>query len=486
MLVKYSEMKKILLVAASLLISICTFAKLEVKQPYSSGMVLQQNSECLIKGHANPGAHINVITSWNNGSYGVKTGKDGVWETYITTPEASYTPYTIRISGEGTSLNITNVLIGEVWIASGQSNMEMPVRGFAGCPVEGSADVISSPSQKNKIRYFNIATHPSYVPLDDLQEFSGWLDVESGTVGDMSATAYFFAAKIQPMLDVPVGIISLPRGGASVESWLPREILEAWGDDLSEEALQKQNEWSRSFVMYNGMQRPAKGYTAKGFIWYQGCSNVGMEDQFVQRMTTLIHQWRDIDWNDPDRRMPFYMCEIAPYNYPGGQQGHGAALRQAQHEVAAAVENCECIVTNDLIYPYEINNIHPSQKKAVGERLAYLALNRDYGFDKIACYSPEGVKATMNERFSNMVAVEVTNCANGISRNIGIEALELVDAEGNIVPATSANCFGGMLLISCPEGFKPAEVRYGWGDFKPGNLKNVEGLPFTPFCLKIQ
>ncbi|MCQ2181925.1 MAG: sialate O-acetylesterase [Bacteroidales bacterium] len=479
-------MRRIIFIAAAMLAAVSAHAKLEIKEPYSDGMVLQQKTECLIKGHSNPGAHVKVITSWNNASYGAKADKNGVWKVYVSTPEASYDAYSIHVSGEGSTLDIHNVLIGEVWIASGQSNMEMPIKGFANCPVEGSADVISSPSQKDRIRYFSVATHPSYEPLYDFAEYSGWLDVDSSTVGDMSATAYFFAAKIQPMLDVPIGVLIFPRGGASVESWLPKETLAAWGDDLSEEALQKQNEWSRSYVMYNGMQIPAQEYTAKGFIWYQGCSNVGMEDRFVFRMTELIRQWRNVDWKDTDNKMPFYMCEIAPYNYPGDQQGHGALLRQAQHELARALENCECIVTNDLVYPYEINNIHPSRKKAVGERLAFLALNRDYGFDKIACYSPEAVNATVNPQFGKMIAVEMENCENGINRNMDIEGLEIVTSDGTVIPVKEASCFGGRLIIRYPEDIVPAEVRYGWGDFKPGNLQNVEGLPFTPFCIKIK
>ena len=490
-------MKKSALFVLALLISLGASAKLTIKQPCSDGMVLQQKAECVVWGHATPGASVSVRTSWDGRSYSARTDSKGTWKTYIKTPAASYQKHTIKVSGDGGSLTINNVLVGEVWLASGQSNMEMPINGFDSCPVEGAADVISGPSLKDKVRMIYINIYQPLEPQDDVHETNGWRDAISEYVGDMSATAFFFARKVQAALDVPVGIISFPRGGAAVESWLPKETLAAWGDDVSEAAINAQVEWSRSYVNYNGMQHPIQGYTAKGFIWYQGCTNVGRAEQFEKRMTELIRQWREVDWGDTARKMPFYMCEIAPYQYTGSQYGQSAALRQAQHETAKHVENCEIIVTNDLVYSYEKTNIHPSQKRQVGERLAYLALNRDYGFSKVACYSPEAVKATRLESSisqwypmagSSMVMVEIANCPHGINRLVEIEGLEVRTDDGMFEPITEAyfDTQHNALLINCGNVYNPTEIRYGWGDFKPGNLKSVEGLPFAPFKLKVQ
>lgn len=490
-------MKRSALIVFALLASLAASAKITVKQPCSDGMVLQQKAECAVWGHANPGATVSVKTSWDGRSYSVKTDSKGIWKASVKTPAASYKKYSIKVSGDGSSLTINDVLVGEVWLASGQSNMEMPINGFDNCPVEGAADVISGPSLKDKVRMITIKIYQPLEPIDDVHETDGWLDAVSENVGGMSATAFFFARKVQEALDVPVGIVTFPRGGAAVESWLPKETLAAWGDDVSVEAVNAQNEWSRSYVNYNGMQHPIQGYTAKGFIWYQGCTNVGRAEQFEPRMTELIRQWREVDWGDTARKMPFYMCEIAPYQYDGGQYGQAAALRQAQHETAKHVENCEIIVTNDLVYSYEKTNIHPSQKRQVGERLAYLALNRDYGFSKIACYAPEAVKATNMKASpsqwypmagSSMVMVEIANCPHGINRLSEIEGLEVRAANGVFVPITEAyfDTMHSALLINCGKIYNPTEIRYGWGDFKPGNLKSVEGLPFAPFNLKIQ
>lgn len=487
-------MKKSAFIALALLVSLSASAKLTVKQPCSDGMVLQQKADCLVWGHATPGASVTVSTSWNGRSYSAKTDSKGTWKTYVKTPTASYNKYSIKVNGDGGSLTISDVLVGEVWLASGQSNMEMPINGFDSCPVEGAADVISGPSLKDKVRMITVKIYQPFEPIDDVHETDGWQDAVSDYVGGMSATAFFFARKVQAALDVPVGIVAFPRGGAAVESWLPKETLAAWGDDVSEAAINAQTEWTRSYVIYNGMQHPIQGYTAKGFIWYQGCTNVGRAEQFEPRMTELIRQWREVDWGDTARKMPFYMCEIAPYQYTGDQYEQAAALRQAQHDVAKHVENCEIIVTNDLAYSYEKTNIHPSQKRQVGERLAYLALNRDYGFSKIACYAPEAVKATRpeaNGRFpmaGSMIMVEVENCPHGISRQAEIEGLEVRAADGVFVPVTEARFDTGrnVLIVNCGNIYNPTEIRYGWGDFKPGNLKSVEGLPFAPFDLKVQ
>lgn len=485
-------MKKSLFIALALLLCISASARLSVKQPCSDGMVLQQNTECMVWGHASAGASVSVTTSWNGRSYNAKTDSKGVWKVYVKTPAASYNNYSIKVSGDGSSLTISNVLIGEVWLASGQSNMEMPIRGFGNCPVEGAAEAIASPSLKDKVRMLYVKIYQPDEPIEDVHETDGWLDADANTIPDMSATAFFFARKLNEMLDVPVGILSFPRGGAAVESWLPKETLAAWGDDVSPEKINSYTEWTVPYRMYNGMQKPVQGYTAKGFIWYQGCTNVGEDAKFVTRMTELIRQWRS-DFGDNGSRLPFYMCEIAPYTYTGVQSGTAALLREAQHEVARTVDNCAIIVTNDLVYSYEKKNIHPCQKQPVGERLAYLALNRDYGFKRIACTYPEAVRAYRPQprqgfQMGSQIWVEFKNCPNGVSREYEIDGLEIVAKDGTVVPVTEARFQPEIqtLFINCSEIDQPVEVRYGWGDFKPGNLKSVEGLPFTPFRVNVQ
>lgn len=471
-------MKRIIIAAALLLAFLSAFGKLSVKEPCSDGMVLQQKTQAAVWGHATPGMVVKVKTSWDGETYQAVTDFKGVWKINVATPEASYEKYEITVKGDGGTLTIKNVLIGEVWIASGQSNMEMPVRGYFNCPVEGASELIANIKLKDKVRMFSVSQDQSDEPLDDVRKSSGWVDADSRGVLWMSATAFFFARQVQAVLDVPVGIVAFPYGGTRVESWLPKEILEEYGEPL--ERIE-QNHYHNPFRMYNSMQRPMQGYTAKGFIWYQGCSNVGHDDVFVERMSRLIQRWRE-DWGDTNASMPFYQCEIAPYR---GYGGSAPAFRKAQHDCAASIPNGGIVVTNDLAYPYEFDQIHPCQKKQVGERLAYLALNRDYGYWNIACYSPEATEARIKD---GGICVYLSNTPNGLDRWNGIEGLEICGEDGVFYPVSFAafHWEEHFLYVQSDDVPNPVEVRYGWGDFVPGNLHSVEGLPVSPFDFKLQ
>lgn len=501
--------------AALLLATLPSLAELKVKQPCSDGMVLQQNTQATLWGHADAGASVTVCPSWTKTKYKVSASDQGVWQVKVSTPAASYTNYSVKVSCGKESITINDVLIGEVWFAGGQSNMQMPVRGFWNCPTEGYMDVLCQGPAHDKVRMYTEPTAATYTVESDGK--GHWAKADCETVSNMSATAYFFATMMNKMLDVPVGIVAAPYGGTRVESWLPEATVASYGtENLSREAIEAMQGWTRPFMMYNAMICPLKGYTVKGFIWYQGCSNVGKHEQFTPRMVELIRQWRE-DFGDKGSKLPFYMCEIAPYMYdennPEGTAG--ALLRKAQHDVADIVDNCECIVTNDLVYPYETRNIHPCQKKPVGERLAQMALNRDYGFSDIYCKYPKATKVFVEPSAPGMLYIEVENCPEGIGRMELIEALDIrkgscsawskvkniqfeVDKKrvcielGKVEGLPEASAVSEASTVSGASTGSGAskvcdgaqwEVRYGWADFRPGNLFNNQGLPFTPFYL---
>ena len=352
--------------------------------------------------------------------------------------------------------------------------------------MENALEYISGPAATEKIRMFTVPIKQSYEPLTEVD--AKWQGAESSTIPDMSATAYFFARKLNETLDVPVGIVSCAYGGARIESWTPKEILETYPDeDLSREAIEAQVHYVRPYLAYNAMLNPVKGYTVKGFIWYQGCSNVGKHDQFVERMNNMVLHWRE-EWDDADAELPFYMVEIAPYRYkPVPEVSYSSMLREAQHEAAAAIPNCGIVVTNDLVDSFEMDNIHPMRKKEVGDRLAYLALNRNYGFSRVACDSPEAIRCIRMQN-SNELGVELTNTPNGLSRWMEIKGLEVAGSEGVFYPVTYAYFESNPRVLRVRSEFvhDPCEVRYGWGDFNPGNLKNTEGLPVAPFWVKLE
>ncbi|MBQ0086798.1 MAG: sialate O-acetylesterase [Bacteroidales bacterium] len=479
---------KLFLTLAAVAVCIPAFAGLSPKYPCSDGMVLQQRSSALVWGHGDAGKTVKVTTSWDGATYLATADESGVWRVYVNTPAASYTNHRIEVRSDSEEYVIKDVLVGEVWVASGQSNMEMPLRGFYNCPVENANYVMANPAGADNVRMFTVGIDPQFEPVSEVAETNGWEQAAPGQVAEMSATAYFFAEQLNRTLDVPVGILALPRGGARVESWLPRATVESYGtEDCSEEGQMKQVECVRAYVMYNGMEQPVKGYTARGFIWYQGCSNVGKHDEFVPRMTELVRQWRE-DWGDSENKMPFYQVEIAPFAYGGGQRGISAALRAAQHTVAKNIPNGGIVCTNDLVLPYEFDNIHPCKKQPVGQRLAYLALHRDYGFERIACYSPEAVGVSCDANDSSVLLVQLANCPEGIDRQHGIEGLEVAGQDGVFHPVEDAfmSWSDGNLRVSSPDVPNPVTVRYGWDDFCPGNLHGSDGLPLVPFCLKVE
>ena len=480
-------MKRLITVLASMLcLCMVSQAKLALSSLCSDGMVLQQNTEAVIWGTSGAGAQVMVTPTWNGKTYRCKADAEGRWSVKVDTPSASYKAYEITVKGDGSSLKIHDVLVGEVWLASGQSNMEMPMKGFYNSPIENSLEYICAPAAKEKIRMFTVPIKQSYEPLTEVD--AKWEGAEPATVPDMSATAFFFAHKLNQMLDIPIGIVSCAYGGARIESWTPKEILETYPDENLDKAhIESMGHYLRPYLAYNAMLYPVMGYTIKGFIWYQGCSNVGKHDQFLERMTNMVNHWREC-WNDPQAELPFYMVELAPYiDNPGADRPYFALLRQAQHETAHSIPNCGIIVTNDLVEEYERDNIHPAKKKEVGDRLALLALNRDYGFSSLPCYSPEAVRCFRIDGTKDM-GVELTNCRNGLDRWRGVEGLEVAGSDGIFYPTTDAylEWDGKTLRLNSVFVQDPCYVRYGWGDFKPGNMKNAEGLPVAPFNLKIE
>ena len=475
-------MRRILTLVAALLVSMTAFAKLELRQPCSDGMVLQQRTAALVWGKADPGCRVTVAPSWSRHKYAARADADGNWEVAVQTPAASYEPHTLKISAGRERLVIRDVLVGEVWFASGQSNMEMPIRGFYGCPVEGAADVLTAAPLRERVRMFKVPRARSYEPLAEVE--GEWWRADATTVAEMSATAFFFARKLNEALDVPVGILFSAYGGSKVESWLPQEVVRTYPDvpvdSAAVEALPY--EYFSPYMMYNAMVNPVKGYTVKGFIWYQGCSNVGAEAVYAERLRKLVSVWR-ADWGDADARLPFYQVEIAPYRY--GDPLEGARLRQAQHDAAKQMANGGIVVTNDLVRSFEIDQIHPARKREVGERLAYLALHRDYGLERVACQSPEAVRAYLAPEgpFAQpgTVCVELADCPDGLDRSLEIEGLEIAGADGVFYPVREVRMFGNTMYVRSESVPQPRTVRYGWGSFKPGNLHAISGLPLVPF-----
>lgn len=467
-----------------------TEAKVVLPDLVSDNMVLQQQTDATIWGKATPGATIEVKGSWTDGAVKTAVLKDSTWQLKIATPEASFEPQTIVITeqsgSQNSSVTLSNVLIGEVWYAGGQSNMEMPLAGFGNCPIGDAATEIATAGEwAGKIR---MATVPKTGATTPQEWVSGckWQVPSPASAKNMSATAWFFAQMMERVLQVPVGILQVTWGGSSVEGWTPRGILETYKDiDLDKELQRGWNgrwwEYYTPLIMYNAMLHPVRHYTIRGFIWYQGESNVGKETYF-ERMKTMVSVFRR-EFGDDAARLPFYLSEIAPWaGY--GPYDSAPELRDAQHRIGDTVGNAGCICINDLVEPYEARQIHPHEKRQVGYRLAWMALNKTYGLKDINTDYPEFDHYTVA---SDTVRLFFRHADNGFSRMDDIHGFEIAGADGKAFPAQAVVKENDLsVYVFSKDVAVPREVRYGYRAFKPGNLRSTYGLPVVPFRTAIR
>ena len=319
-------MKRILLTLAALGTALTMQAKVVLPGIFGDNMVLQQQSEAQFWGKAAPGKKVTIRPSWSTQGITANVGKDGRWRAAVPTPEAGG-PYTIELS-DGERLTLRDVLIGEVWLCSGQSNMEMPVHGFPNQPVEGSAEAIIRARAATPIRLCTVKRSTARTPQEECA--AQWLKHTPEAVAGTSATAYYFARYLQSVLDVPVGVIVTCWGGTPVEAWMDRETMSGFKEfDLSflDNPDQIDRPQYKPCGLYNGMIAPLVPYTVKGFLWYQGESNRPNPTQYRALMPAFVKMLRE-RWAQGE--LPFYYVQIAPYRYDGPNAISGALLREAQ------------------------------------------------------------------------------------------------------------------------------------------------------------
>ena len=477
-------MKKFLLTAFVAVAMASAQAKVTLPYVMGNNMILQQQTEARLWGKTTA-KEVKVTTSWDNEVYTAKASKNGDFIVKVKTPKASYTPLSITFD-DGDRLTLSNILAGEVWVCAGQSNMEMPVKGFGNCPVEGYNDAVVTANEYKGVHYVKI---PSVMRVEPQwnSEPTEWKEVSPQTVGEASATGYFFAQVLNKTLDVPIGLIMANKGGTRVESWLTKENLKKYTKEPTDSAgiVAFKPEWDyhRAMLWGNGTFNPILNYTVRGIIYYQGCSNVGDPgDQYSERMKILVDQWRG---QFGLGEIPFYFVEIAPYHYDNVNADNGARLREQQYKAAQIIPNSGLVCTNDLVYPYEPAQIHPAQKKPVGQRLAYLALNKTYGLTAVGCMSPSFKDMRVT---GDIVDIHLANDLGAISRFEDIQGFELAGEDRVFHPAKAEHFWqpgGGYwdetIRLTSPEVKKPVAIRYCFKNFQIGNLKNAAGLPLFPF-----
>lgn len=443
------------------------YAEIKLPAIFGDHMVLQQQSDAAIWGKATANKTVKVTTSWNNKSYSVKSDADGNWKTKVQTPSAGG-PFSISIS-DGKTLTLNNILIGEVWVCSGQSNMQMPMKGYYNQPILGANEAIAT-SKNGEIRLFTVERDKN---LEKQYDFKGeWLECKPASVVDFSATAYFFGKMIQEALDVPVGLICSSWGGTRIEPWMSETGIKNfdWVKQPDKNMTGDYNQQTPT-VLFNAMISPMVGYGIRGAIWYQGESNRNEPKEYQKLMPGLAENWR-AEWGIGD--FPFYYVQIAPYNY--GQGGlNSAFIREAQLKAVNGTTNFGMACVMDTGEEF---CIHPAKKEAAGERLAFLALANTYGQQGIEYSGP--ILKEMNVEGS-VVKLTFDHAKNGLTTfGKPLEHFTIAGENQRFVPATAAITRQGITVFS-PQVEKPVAVRYAFDDFVVGELFNTEGLPASSF-----
>nr|WP_315422899.1 sialate O-acetylesterase [uncultured Pedobacter sp.] len=468
-------MKLKLLIFLNLACGLVASATVKPASIFTDHMVLQQQNNVAIWGWAKPSTRVKINTSWNKQNYTVTADQRGKWKVKVSTPSAGG-PYEMELN-DGEKLVLTDILIGEVWFCGGQSNMEMPMKGFKSQPVIGSNEVILKSANKN-IRLYTVP-RSSMIERQENSKPSDWKLAAPETVSNFSATAYYFGSLLSEMLNVPVGIINDSYGGSTIEAWMSPEDLKPYTEIKIPSKGDSIKEMSRTpTTLYNGMLYPVIGYGIKGAIWYQGESNYERPDRYEDLFPAMVSSWRK-NWDNGE--FPFYYAQIAPYNYAQlppnhiGGKYNSAYLREAQRKSLTKIPNSGMAVLLDI---GEEKSIHPANKKQGGQRLAYLALAQTYGIKGFGFASPNYESLTVEK---NTAVVKFQNVTNGLtSFGKELSLFEIAGTDQKFYPA-KATIKGSSIRVSAPEVKVPVAVRYAFKDFVTGDLFGNDGLPVSSF-----
>ena len=457
-------------------------AKVVLPSILGNDMVLQRNTEVNLWGEAEPNKKVTITASWTKEKFSAKADKDGKWATKIPTGEAGG-PYTMTFS-DGDKTELTNILLGEVWIASGQSNMEMPVGGYMYQPIDGVEQDIAEAYEYPNIRMFTVPRCISDTPKEDCDTI--WRTSDPMTVRTFSAIAYLFAKELNKMLDVPVGIVTSNWGGTIIEAWMSKESINAIEGRNAAYDARRKNENAHA-ALYNGMIRPICNFTAKGFIWYQGESNRHNWYDYVKLQQAQVKLWREIWGND---KMPFYITQIAPYCYEGPKKRLNALFIDQQYKAAELIENCDVACSQDA---GDYSHIHPLKKKRVAWRLAMLALDNDYGIKGLPSKAPrfnyfiaKGNKLELH--FKNIAPPYTTDpldyrmssCFYGREEAKGFE---VAGEDGKFFPAKGNHCWWTNIIEVWSDSVpNPVAVRYAYCNYSfDANVRTQLGQALPSF-----
>jgi len=492
---------QIVLLVATLLHSLAISVRADVTLPalLADHMVVQRGLPVHVWGMAAP--HEAVAVTFRGETKSATADDDGRWSVYLSPGEAGG-PFPLSIKATNTIV-LNDILVGDVWVASGQSNMEFGMKGVTNAEAEIAA------AQYPKIRMFMVKHKPADYPLENV-ESKGWAACTPETVADSSAVAYFFARNVQQRLGVPIGLVESSWGGTAAESWTSLHSLSADAslmpvfaaraktlDTESTTVLHQQKEerefqqalaqakaegkplpwrpWHPDFAawapaaLFNGMIAPLTPFAIRGVIWYQGEANASPDRAFLyaRLFQTMIRDWRKA-WGEGD--FPFLFVQIANWNTEPGELW--PEVRNAQRQ-ALALKNTGMAVTIDIGDPVDI---HPKNKQDVGLRLALAARAIAFG-EKVEWSGPLYRQITQEE---HALRVWFDHAGGLVAKGAELTGFEIAGADGKY-SAADAKIDGASVIISSPAVPTPVSVRYGWAANPSCNLFNKEGLPASPF-----
>jgi sialate O-acetylesterase len=498
----------------------CLTARAEVKPHalFTDGAVLQRGKPIPVWGTADPEESVEVTLSRDGNVVGsaksVVADKDGHWRCDLPAVAEGGGPYELKIKGKSDTVTVQDVLVGEIWVCSGQSNMEWPLKATKGAKaaIKRSADP--------KLRVFKVTNGPSMTPEHDAK--GHWVKSGPGEIDGLTAVGYYFGRYLRHKLDVPVGLIQNAWGGTPAEVWTSRKVLEAdpalkhlvddfeqrirdYPKDLEKyraaaaqylEATEKLKSegktpdlkvpkkpvdpkefvYSAPFLLYNSRIATIIPYAIRGAIWYQGESNAGQggrAEEYASLFPTMIKNWRQ-DWGQGD--FPFLFVQLAPFQDIDldASDTPWAWLREAQRQTSLTLPNTAMAVITDVGDEFDI---HPKDKRPVGERLAFAALSLAYG-QKVPYTGP--VFDTMKVEDGKAV-ITFKNADAGLAfHGDELTGFTIAGKDGKFVPGTAV-LQGNQVIVSSPEVPEPAAVRFGWSNYPLGNLWGKDGLPASPF-----
>ncbi|GAA4968799.1 sialate O-acetylesterase [Algibacter aquimarinus] len=450
--------------------------KAEVVLPaiVSSNMVLQRNTTVVLWGWSDAKEEISIEVSCLKEPINIKADNDGNWRIDVKTSN-SKNPQTIKIKSKASNIVLENILFGEVWLCSGQSNMYQPIKGYDGQPTF-TPNMTIAKSRNPNLRLFSVDRVGSKIPLKNIEKYTPWQEASPESILNFSAIAYFFGQQLQETLGCPVGMIHTSWGGSLIEAWMSKEALSAYqninldGVDISKKSNRIPT------TLFNSMINPLVPFKIKGMLWYQGESNRNNPESYKKLFPAMVKDWRS-RWGIGD--FPFYYVQIAPFIYNGNKEynspRNSAFIREAQLECLDLIPNSGIAITMDIGEEYFI---HPPKKKEVADRLLYNALNQTYNFKTVDYAAPIYESSVLKD--SGMV-IKFKNAETGLYTHDVLEGFEIAGADKVFYPADAKILNRKDVFVKSASVPNPVAVRYAWSNWVVGTLFDTNLLPASSF-----